>query len=279
MTYIIAEIGLNHNGDLDIAKRLIEEAAKAGADAVKFQKRVPELAVPKDQWDVMRDTPWGEITYLDYKRLMEFSRKAYEEIDQHCREHGIRWSASVWDTESVNFMKQFKVPWIKIPSAKITDDVLIRKVRKEFPDKKILMSTGMSDQDEIVEAIESIGEPLVVMHCNSQYPCPVEDINLTGIYTLDYLGFESEVDFEIGYSGHETGLATTVAAVAMGAEYIERHITLDRAMWGTDQAASVEPQGFQRLVRDIRSVERAMGTGILGVSEGELEPRRKLRGE
>jgi N-acetylneuraminate synthase len=274
-TYIIAEIGLNHNGDLDIAHKLMIEAAKAGVNAVKFQKRTPELAVPKHQWDVPRNTPWGPMSYIDYKKRIEFDRKAYIQIDLWAKSLNIDWSASVWDKDSLRFLQNFDVPWIKIPSAKITDLKLLSAAKDTG--KPVIISTGMSEIWEIEQAI-AIAHPSVVMHCNSQYPAPVDQLNLLAMETLAFMRGELGVDYDIGYSGHETGLATTVAAVALGATYIERHITLDRSMWGTDQSASVEPTGFRRLVRDIRSVESAMGDGIIKVEAGEKPIREKLRG-
>jgi len=283
-TYIIAEIGINHNGSMEIVHDLMEAAADAGCDAVKFQKRDPEFAVPEDQKNVMKDTPWGRMRYIDYKQAIELWFNDYNQIDQWADELGLEWGVSVWDLESVEFMKQFEDAWIKIPSAKITDIPLLEAVCTAFHERTIMMSTGMSEMWEIEEAIRLLF-PEVIFHCNSQYPCPVEDINLLAMDTLSAIAYEClddggehEPDFAIGYSGHETGLATTVAAVAMGATYIERHITLDRSNWGTDQSASVEPVGFRKLVKDIRAVEQALGDGMIGVSAGEKPIRRKLRG-
>ncbi len=274
--YIIAEIGINHNGSLEIAKKLIDEAVAAKASAVKFQKRTPEICVPKDQWEIMRDTPWGRMSYIDYKRKTEFGVVEYAAIDQYCRELGIDWFVSTWDVEAVNFMEQFDTPLYKLASASLTDFPLIQRIL--FTGKPLMLSTGMSNMREIQEAVELVRNfdpeyPLFIAHSTSAYPCKPEELNLRMIQTLGakYPGVP------IGYSGHETGLATTVAAVALGATFVERHFTLDRAMWGSDHAASVEPQGMQRLVRDIRDVEIAAGDGVKKVYESELGPMKRLR--
>lgn len=269
--YIIAEIGINHNGDIEVAKKLIDAAHNAGCNAVKFQKRTPELCVPKQQQNVMRNTPWGYISYLEYRNKIEFGQKEYQEIDQHCRARGISWFASCWDKPSIDFMEQFDPICYKIPSALITDSDLLTKFRQT--ERCIIMSTGMSTMPQIQKAVEIIGtKKLILTHCTSTYPCPPEELNLRMIQTL-----AKRYDCPVGYSGHETGLATTVAAVALGACLVERHITLDRALWGTDQAASVEPIGFTRLVKDIRVLEKAMGTGIKKVYKSELPQLHKLR--
>lgn len=269
--YIIAEIGINHNGDLDIAKKLIDAAVSAGCDAVKFQKRTPELCVPFEQRQVKRETPWGMISYMDYRVRVEFGYEEYSEIDRYCRKNGIQWTASCWDQPSVDFIEQFNPPFYKIASAALTDrDLLLHHRQYGRP---LILSTGMSNQEEIDNAIGVLGrENLIILHCNSSYPCKPEELNLKAIHTL-----RNRYRLPVGYSGHEIGLQTTVAAVAMGSCVIERHITLDRAMWGSDQAASVEPHGFQRLVRDIRVVESAMGDGAIRVYESEYPARNKLR--
>ncbi len=274
--YIIAEIGINHNGSMETAKKLIDEAVTAKADAVKFQKRTPEICVPKDQWNIMRDTPWGRITYIDYKRKTEFSKEEYTEIDEYCKKAGIDWFVSVWDTEAVEFMEQFDTPVYKLASASLTDVPLIEKVL--HTGKPLMLSTGMSTMKEIDDAVTLVRHfdknyPLSIAHSTSAYPCKPEELNLKMIRTLH----QKYSGVPIGYSGHETGLATTVAAVVMGASFVERHFTLDRAMWGSDHAASVEPQGFQRLVRDIRDVETAAGDGVKKVYESELGPMKRLR--
>jgi len=274
--YIIAEIGINHNGSLEIAKQLIDEAVAAKATAVKFQKRTPEICVPKDQWEIMRDTPWGRMSYIDYKRKTEFGIVEYATIDQYCKKQGIDWFVSTWDVEAVDFMEQFDTPLYKLASASLTDTQLIKRIL--LTGKPLMLSTGMSTTKEIEDAVTLVHSfdrnyPLFIAHSTSAYPCKPEELNLKMVQTLanKYPGVP------VGYSGHETGLATTVAAVAMGATFVERHFTLDRAMWGSDHAASVEPQGFQRLVRDIRDVEIAAGDGIKKVYESELGPMKRLR--
>jgi N-acetylneuraminate synthase len=270
-TFITAEIGINHNGDLTIAKRLIDVAFMAGCNAVKFQKRTPEKAVPAEYRDMLRETPWGLITYLEYRRKVEFGFDEYQEIDRYCKEKGILWYASCWDEDSVDFMEQFSMPVYKIASACLTDHALLRKTRRTG--KPMILSTGMSTHEEIVEAIDVLGkENLLLAHSTSTYPCPPAELNLRMILTL-----ADEFDVPVGYSGHEVGLQTTYAAVVLGACFVERHITLDRAMWGSDQAASVEPQGVMRLVRDIRIIELSMGDGVKKVYESEMKARQRLR--
>jgi len=270
--FVIAEIGINHNGSLAIAKRLIDGAVLAGADAVKFQKRTPEICVPRDQWHIPRDTPWGMMTYIDYRHRMEFGLKEYSAIDRHCRERGILWFASCWDLPAVEFMSQFDPPCYKAASATITDHELVKKMKATG--RPLIISTGMSTREEIDAAVCSVGlEGLLIAHSESTYPCPVEQLNLRMIGTLKrrYPGVP------VGYSGHETGLAPTWAAVALGATHVERHITLDRAMWGSDQAASVEIGGLMRLVANIRDIEKSLGDGIKRVHDSELAQRKKLR--
>jgi N-acetylneuraminate synthase len=274
--YVIAEIGINHNGSLDIAKQLIDEAVIAKVDAVKFQKRTPELCVPLDQWEIQRDTPWGRMSYIDYKRKTEFGTLEYSAIDQHSRENNMDWFASPWDVESVVFLEHFSPVMYKLASASLTDFELIEKIL--HTGRPLMISTGMSTQNEIVETVKFIRDfdenyPLMIAHSTSAYPCKPEELNLSMIRTL----IEMFPNTPIGYSGHETGLATTVAAVAMGATFVERHFTLDRAMWGSDHAASVEPQGFARLVKDIRDVETAAGDGVKKVYEAEVAQMKKLR--
>ena len=270
--YVIAEIGINHNGSLDIAKKLIDEAVTAGCDAVKFQKRTPELCTPRDQWHLERDTPWGRMTYINYRHMIELGFDEYEAIDAYCKEKGIDWFVSCWDEVAVDFMEQFNPGVYKFASASLTDHDLIAKVKNTG--RPYILSTGMSTMDEIRDAIERFGtDNLMVAHSTSAYPCPPQELNLRMIETL----MDMYPDTPIGYSGHETGLATTVAAVALGACFVERHFTLDRAMWGSDHAASVEPQGMQKLVRDIRDVEQALGDGIKRVYESEMGAMRRLR--
>jgi N-acetylneuraminate synthase len=270
--YIIAEIGINHNGSLALAKRLIDEAVLAGCDAVKFQKRTPELCTPKDQWYLERDTPWGRMTYINYRHMVELGYDEYMAIDSYCKQKGIDWFVSCWDEVAVDFMEQFQPGVYKFASASLTDHALIEKVRQTG--KPYILSTGMSTMEEIRSAVDKFGtDNLMIAHSTSAYPCPPHELNLRMIDTLA----ELYPDTPIGYSGHETGLATTVAAVAMGASFVERHFTLDRAMWGSDHAASVEPQGMQKLVRDIRDVELALGDGVKRVYESEMGAMKRLR--
>jgi len=270
--FVIAEIGINHNGSLDIARKLIDGAYLAGAQAVKFQKRTPERCVPKEQWHLERDTPWGRISYIEYRRRMEFGDAEFAAIDRHCRERGILWFASCWDRQAVDFVERYQPPCYKIASASLTDHDLLRKVRSTG--RPVILSTGMSTAAEIDEAVNLLGRhDLLIAHSTSTYPCPPADLNLRMIETLRRLYPECPV----GYSGHETGLAPTWAAVALGATFVERHITLDRALWGSDQAASVEIGGFLRLVSNIRDIEKAMGDGVKRVYEGELAAIAKLR--
>ncbi len=272
--YIIAEIGINHNGSLDLAKQLIAEAVHAGCDAVKFQKRTPELCVPKDQWENQRDTPWGRMSYIDYKRKTEFGQAEYAAIDDYCRALGIDWFASCWDEPSVDFMEHFAPVLYKMASASLTDKPLLDRVRATG--RPLMLSTGMSTPGEITQAVGWVGlDKLLIAHSTSSYPCPPQELNLRMVPTL----LAQFPGTPIGYSGHETGLATTVAAVALGASFVERHFTLDRAMWGSDHAASVEPGGMAKLVRDIRDVETGLGDGVKVVYDSELEPRRRLRRE
>lgn len=270
--FIIAEIGINHNGSLEITKKLIDAAKAAGCDAVKFQKRTPEICVPKDQWNIERDTPWGRLTYIDYRYKVEFGKDDYAQIDKYCKEKDIIWFASCWDEEAVDFIEQFDVPIYKTASASLTDKELLIKHRNL--NKPIIVSTGMSTMEEIEEAEKLFDKKnILIAHSTSSYPCPNEELNLKMITTLR----EKYPTIPIGYSGHETGLAPTWAAVSLGASFVERHITLDRAMWGSDQAASVEPNGFNRLVRNIRDIEVALGDGIKKVYPSEISARTKLR--
>lgn len=270
--FIIAEIGINHNGSLKYAKELIKHAAGMGVDAVKFQKRTPELCVPKDQWNVERDTPWGRMTYINYRHKVELSKDDYAEIDSYCRQLGIMWFASCWDEKSVEFIEQFNPPMYKAASASLTDLSLLKK--KKATGKPLMISTGMSTIDEIKNSVKTLGtDNLLIAHATSTYPCPVNELNLRMIKTLKSM----YPNVPIGYSGHEVGLIPSVAAVVLGANFVERHITLDRAMWGTDQAASVEIAGFRHLIEYIRDVENSLGDGIKKVYDSELGPRQKLR--
>lgn len=270
--FVIAEIGINHNGSLELAERLIAGAAKAGCDAVKFQKRTPELCVPADQWDIVRETPWGPMKYLDYKRRVEFGQREYERIDAQCTELGIMWFASCWDEPSVDFIQRFAPPCYKAASASLTDVELLRAMRATGV--PLIISTGMSTAEEIAEAVAGLGpRELLIAHSTSTYPCPIDELNLRMIRTL-----KREFPLcPIGYSGHERGLDPTWTAVALGATFIERHITLDRTMWGTDHSASIDLDSLDRLVSQVRDVERAVGDGVKRVYESELPIRKKLR--
>ena len=270
-TYIIGEIGINHNGDLEIAKKLILAAKEAGVDAVKFQKRTPELCVPEKQRSQMRETPWGYISYLDYRYKVEFGQTEYAEIDHYCKDLGIDWFASAWDIPSIEFIDAYNPPAHKIASALLTDHALLRAYRATG--RPLIVSTGMSTIDEIHSAMDILGEEnLILCHTTSSYPCPPEELNLRMIQTL-----KESYHCPIGYSGHEVGLVPTAVAVALGACLVERHITLDRAMWGSDQSASVEPQGIAHLVKYIRVTEKALGDGVKKVYDSEQSSLSKLR--
>jgi N-acetylneuraminate synthase len=268
--YIIAEIGINHNGSLILAKQLIDVAVECGCNAVKFQKRTIEVVYTPEELANPRENPFG-ATNGDLKRGLEFGLEEYRDIDGYCREKGIDWFASCWDEGSVDFIEQFNPVCYKIASASLTDDNLLKHHRKLG--RPIILSTGMSDMGQIEHAVEVLGKDnLVVMHCTSTYPSKPSELNLRGIQTL-----KEKFGVPVGYSGHEVGLATSYAAAVLGACAVERHITLDRAMWGSDQAASVEPQGVSRLVRDIRELDDAMGDGVIRVYESEEPIIEKLR--
>lgn len=271
--FITAEIGINHNGDINIAKQLIDVATFAGCDAVKFQKRNPKSCVLPEQENVMRETPWGLMTYLEYRYKVEFGEEEYDEIDRYCREKGIEWYASTWDVESQLFLRKYNLKHNKIASPMLTNTELLELVAKEKKDTFI--STGMSTMAEIKKAVDIFRKyncPFELMHCNSSYPMSSEEANLYCIITL-----REKFGCNVGYSGHERGLQISVAAVALGATSLERHITLDRAAFGSDQAASVEPQGLIRLVRDVRIIEQALGDGIKIVYESEKSNLQRLR--
>jgi N-acetylneuraminate synthase len=270
--YVIAEIGLNHNGDIDLAMELIDVAADAGAQAVKFQKRTPEISTPEHMKNTPRDTPWGRMTYLEYRYRVEFSRAQYVEIGDYATMRGLDWFASPWDVPSVEFLEDLNVSAHKVASASVTDIAMLEALAATG--KPIILSTGMSTLEQIDRAVEVLGTAnLVILHATSTYPLPPAEANLRTITTLQrrYAGVP------IGYSGHETGLQISYAAVALGAVAVERHITLDRAMWGSDHGASLEPEDFRQLVRDIRIVEAALGDGVKRVFPGELAPQAKLR--
>jgi len=271
--FFIAEIGINHNGSLKLAKQLIDLAVINGADAVKFQKRTPEICVPEHQKNKPKDTPWGNMTYFEYKKRIEFGEEEYKEIDRYCKEKGILWTASPWDIPSFEFLENLNVAFYKIASALLTNKELLLKVKETK--KPVILSTGMSTEEEIAGAVSIFGNdyPLAILHCNSAYPAKDENLNLNYIPKLK----EKYPNFVIGYSGHENGITASIVAVVMGANIVERHITLDRAMWGTDQSASIGFDGLRRLIRDINKVPVWLGDGIKKVTEDEEKVREKLR--
>ena len=270
--FLIAEIGINHNGDIQIAKRLMDAAFACGWNCVKFQKRTPDICVPHHQKNVIRDTPWGEMTYLEYKKRLEFNEEQYDYIDVYCKEKPLLWTASVWDIPSLNFILKYDIPLIKIPSAKLTDSELLYEVAKSG--KKIILSTGMSTIEEIDAAVEILRSECILMHTNSTYPTPPEDINLSVISFL-----KERYGLPVGYSGHEYDLEPSVIAVALGATVIERHVTLDHAMWGTDQSASLEIHAMDMLCKRIQEVNTIIGDGVKRITTAEMEIRKKLRGD
>ena len=269
--YIIAEIGINHNGDIEIAKQLMDVAVETGCDAVKFQKRTPEICVPEEQKSIPRETPWGSMTYFEYKKRIEFEQREFEQIDAYAKKIGIDWFASPWDVPSVDFLEGFNVPCQKIASACLTDSELLTAVNKTKT--TTILSTGMSSMQEIDKAVSLLNEvPLAIAQATSTYPAEASELNLRAIQT-----FAETYNVPVGYSGHERGLQVTIAAVALGATFIERHITLDRSLWGTDHSASLEPEGLKKLVRDIRIIEMALGDGKKKVYDSEIPIRAKLR--
>ena len=281
MIYIIAEIGINHNGSIEKCKELIMLAKISGCNYAKIQKRNPDVCVPDEQKLKPRSWQGSEMTYLEYKYKVEFEKKEYDEIDKYCKQQGIEWSASPWDMDSLKFLSQYNIPFIKLPSAMLTNDELLKAC--VATGKQVIFSTGMSTQKEIDHAVEILraaktkfnnSHRIGLLHCNSTYPAPVEELNLSGLITLKNL----YPDFEIGYSGHEFRLGTSVAAIYLGATIIERHITLDRTMEGSDHMASIEPQGLFKLVSGIRELEKAYGDGVIQVTESEKPVRKKLRG-
>lgn len=268
----IAEIGLNHNGSIYAAKKLIKMAKDAGADVVKFQKRTPDITVPEHQKTVMRKTPWGDMTYLDYKKHIEFGKDAYDEIDKYCKHIGIQWTASVWDIPSLDFIMNYNVPFIKIPSANLTDDELLKAIGKtEMP---VVLSTGMSKPHEIRHAMCLLHKNRVtLMLCNSSYPSLDEELDLNAMETLR----EEYSEAIIGYSGHEMDILPSITAYAMGAQVIERHITLDRDDWGTDQAASLEPDQLKELITSMKRINIIKGKNKIIVYPAEEIAKKKLR--
>jgi len=270
---VVAEIGINHNGELNAALALIEAAARAGADYVKFQKRTPDLCVPVEQRDVPRETPWGTMPYIAYRYRMEFDKDDYAIIDAHCEVHGVKWFLSVWDRPSLDFALEWRPDYVKLPSALLTVESLVRAAAGAGV--PLVLSTGMSTLDEIQRAVDwaSAAPHLTIMHCHSAYPAPSEELNLRCIETLA----KQYPHATVGYSGHEFGLEPTVWAVILGAQIVERHITINRSLWGSDQLASVEPLGFERMVGHIRSAERALGDGIKTVWPSEQTAMQRLR--
>ncbi|GAA2000714.1 N-acetylneuraminate synthase family protein [Brevibacterium samyangense] len=269
--YVIGEIGINHNGDVEIAKQLMDVAAEAGAQAVKFQKRNPDVAVPEDQKSKPRSTPWGEMTYLEYKFRVEFEDAEYTEIDAYAKEKGLQWFASPWDIDSVNFLEKFDAVVYKIASASVTDLELLKAVAATG--KPVILSTGMSTLEQIDVAVKTLGtENLTLMHATSTYPLPPEEANLLAIPAL-----RERYGVPVGYSGHELGTSISLAAVALGANTLERHITLSQDMWGSDQKASMEPEEFKTLVEQVRVVEVALGDGKKRVMPGEESKIESLR--
>ena len=271
--FIIAEIGINHNGDMDITKKLIDGAAEAGCDAVKFQKRTLDVVYTKEELDKSRESPWGK-TNREQKEGLEFGKEEFDEIDRYCKEKGIEWFASAWDTESQLFLRQYDLKYNKVASAMLTHRELLETIANEG--KYTFVSTGMSDLIQIKKAVQIFENkkcPYELMYCNSTYPMPLEEANLNAMTSLRKMFAGTKV----GYSGHETGLIVSCAAVAMGATSVERHITLDRSMYGSDQSASVELGGLRRLVGYIRDIENAMGSGFKNISEKEKSIAKKLR--
>lgn len=268
----IGEIGINHNGSLEIAKKIIDITTIVGVDLVKFQKRTPEICVPEHKKYQIYNTPWGDIPYIEYKKKIEFGEAEYEEIDRYCRSKKMIWFASPWDLPSVDFLERFDIPCYKIASAKLTDRELLEKVSKL--DKPIFLSLGMSTEEEIEKAIKILkNNDLILMHCNSSYPASDDELNLNYILSLK-IKYPENI---IGYSGHELGISASLIAADLGAKVIERHITLDRAMWGSDQAASISFSGLRRLIRDLKKIEIWKGNGIKKVTEAEKIVKEKLR--
>ena len=275
-TYIIAEIGINHQGDINIAKKLIDIAAAEGCDAVKFQKRNTDICVPEEQKSKPRSWQGENMTYLEYKYKIEFSKEEYDEIDRYCKQQNIAWSASPWDLDSLEFLMQYDLPFIKLPSAMLTNDELLKACKET--NKKVIISTGMSTLEEIEHAVDILDgherkHLYAVLHCNSTYPAPLNELNLSAIQTL-----KNKFQCEVGYSGHELTLGTTVSSVLLGATILERHITLDRNMEGSDHSGSVTPHGLFKLVSGVRELEEAYGDGQIVVTESEKPIRKKLRG-
>lgn len=269
--YIIAEIGINHNGSVDIALDLVKAAKAAGCDAVKFQKRTPDISTPDEMREVMRDTPWGRMTYLEYRHRVELGFDDYQKIDEYCKLFEIDWFASCWDEPALDFISSFNPPYYKIASACLTHDYLLERTRIKC--KPVILSTGMSTLEEIDHAVSVLGKKdLLLMHCTSTYPAWYVELNLRTISSI-----RQRYGVPVGYSGHELGIIPTLAAVALGAVMVERHITLDKGMWGSDQQASLTPDEMRELVAGIRTIESALGDGIKRVYQRELPIRDRLR--
>ena len=270
--FIIAEIGINHNGDIELARKLIELAEAGGCQAVKFQKRTVEVVYTAEELAKPRESPFGD-TNGKLKYGLEFGKKEYAEIDRCCKEHEILWLASCWDEGSVDFIEQFDVPAYKIASASLTDDGLLKHTKARAKNRPLLLSTGMSTLAQIDHAVEVLGKDnLVLLHTVSTYPATMDELNIKTVATL-----RQRYVLPVGYSGHESGIVSTAAAVALGACVVERHITMDRAMWGSDQAASLGPSGLMKVVQYIRDVERSMGDGVKRVIDREVPNMKKLR--
>ena len=270
--FFVAEIGINHNGSVDTAKRMIDLASECRADAVKFQKRTPELCVPEYEKNKKKETPWGEITYLEYKNRIEFNEAQYLELKEYSERKGLIFFASAWDIPSLRFLEKIGVPCHKISSAKLTDKELLLEMKKT--QKPIILSTGMSTEREINKAVEILDDtPLIILHCCSIYPAEEDELNLTYISTLKK-NFPQHI---VGYSGHEKGISESLAATMLGAKVVERHITIDRTMWGTDHAASLEQPGLRRLVRDLKLIPLWLGDGSKRITDKEEAIKAKLR--
>ena len=271
--YFIAEIGINHISDIQIAKKLIDASFCTNWDCVKFQKRNPDKCVPEKQKNIIKQTPWGEMTYLEYRKKIEFGKREYNQIDKYCRDKPLSWSASIWDLDSLDFMLQYDLPFIKIPSAVIENKELVETAAKSF--KNIILSTGMSTIQEIDYGVNNVlkyNNNLVVMHCNSSYPAEYKELNLRCIPML-----RERYNTEVGYSGHEKDLEPTVIAVSLGAKVVERHITLDHNMWGSDQKASLEVHAMDMLRKRCKDVNMMLGDGVKVITKSEMPIREKLR--
>ena len=272
--YLIGEIGINHNGDMSIAKKLIDAVSACEWNCAKFQKRNPDICVPEAQKKLMRSTPWGMMTYLDYKKKIEFEKNEYDEIDSFCKLKPIDWTASVWDLDSLEFLMNYDVPFIKIPSAMLTNNDLLLECATSG--KPLIISTGMSTEKEVDEAVELVvkrTDNVVIMHTNSSYPTPIDELNLN---LIPYL--QKRYGLITGYSGHEFDLEPTVIAVTLGAKVIERHITLSHDLWGTDQKASLEVHAMSMLQKRVKDVEKILGTDKKEITKSEISVREKLKG-